>query len=330
MTDLAGMVPPPAPRTLPELARDIIRLGVGGRLPTALQYQERLDVGSGTVQKALRQLQQAGAVRLRARGHRGTFVSELDLGVLWRMAELDPLHVLFPPAGPVEGTGLAAGLCEAVAALGLRLTLGYQPGAVTRLEALQSRSADLALISSGAARDLQVITGHADEAGAASGEFTAIELGSGTYYGKDSLVVVFREHARRGTGLRVGIDPASDDHSRLTRAEFGHETGTEFVTSDFTRVPAGILEGCFDAGVWHKMDLLIPPHLAGLKTRPLHEPGARRLAEELSGAVLVAVRGSESAAVLERIDPGLVRRVQDDVVKRGPQAIATSLRVRPY
>lgn len=61
-------------------------------------------------------------------------------------------------------------------------------------------------------------------------------------------------------------------------------------------------------------------------------PPAPRTLPELarSGAVLVAVRDSESAAVLERIDPGLVRRVQDDVVKRGPQAIATSLRVRPY
>lgn len=60
-----------------QIAPDLLGRDVGERLPTALRYQESLEVGSGTVQKALRDLESVGAVRARARGHQDTGILEL-------------------------------------------------------------------------------------------------------------------------------------------------------------------------------------------------------------------------------------------------------------
>src|ERR1700690_4231516 len=94
------------------LARDILRRAVGDRLPTSMQYQELLNVGSGTVQKGLRVLESAGATELRARGHQGTFIVARHVGRLWAIAGLGPVTGAMPLPDSPEGSGLAAGLRE--------------------------------------------------------------------------------------------------------------------------------------------------------------------------------------------------------------------------
>ena len=49
------------------IAADLLGRGVGERAPTALRYQELLGVGSGTVQKALKDLEEPRQVRCRLR-----------------------------------------------------------------------------------------------------------------------------------------------------------------------------------------------------------------------------------------------------------------------
>jgi hypothetical protein len=57
--------------SLASIARDLLVRQPGDRIRTVLEYQERLDVGSGTVQARLRTLASIGAIRLRSRGHQG-------------------------------------------------------------------------------------------------------------------------------------------------------------------------------------------------------------------------------------------------------------------
>jgi hypothetical protein len=277
------------------IARDVIRLGVSGRLPTTLQYQVRLGIGSGTVQRALRELQGDGAMAAVSKGHRGTFITALDGPKLWRAAGLPPVHLLLPPYGPPESRRVARNLARQLAESGSATTVSFVRGSEARFAALQRGDADAAVMSAGAAGDLL-----------SPGEsYVALDAGPGSYYAHGSLVVVTRSDGERGETLRVGIDTTSDDHRRLTAAEF---TGrVELVETNFARLPRAVLDGVVDTGVWHSLDLLIPLAAAGLETRQLARPEALALATELSSAVVVACKDTEIGAVLGRIDLNALR-----------------------
>src|SRR5690606_39227804 len=129
----AALSQPSNQRALQAIARDLLGQQTGSRLATGSQYQERLGVGAGTVQKSLRALTASGAVELRARGHQGTYVVERDVGSLWRIAGLGSVRVLLTPPGANEHYGLAAGLRAAFQALEVPLELAYLRGARRRV-----------------------------------------------------------------------------------------------------------------------------------------------------------------------------------------------------
>ncbi len=272
------------------IARDVIRLGVSGRLPTTLQYQERLGIGSGTVQRALRELQGEGAMSVVSKGHQGTFITALDGPKLWRAAGLQPVHLLLPPYGPPESRRVARNLARQLAESGAATTVSFVRGAEARFAVLRRGDADAAVMSAGAAGDLL----------AGDDSYVALDAGPGSYYAHGSLVVVARRGAEPGATPRVGIDTSSDDHRRLTAAEFtGH---VELVETNFARLPRAVLEGAVDTGIWHSVDLLIPLDAAGLEVRQLTRPQSIALATELSNAVVVARKDTEVGAVVSRID----------------------------
>ncbi|MCA1218664.1 YhfZ family protein [Streptomyces sp. 8L] len=296
MTDRTGADP------VEVIAKDALRVGAGGRLPTTTHYQEVLGVGSGTVQKALRHLRSEGALSLVARGHQGTFVTAVDTPLLWAAARLAPVHLLLPPSAPPESLGVAHAVARAFARLGALTTVGTLRGAEPRLGALGEGHADLTLMSAGAAEDL--LPG--PPAPGATGEpprYRALTLETGTYYAPGSLVVVGRKGdpptSARASRPRVGIDPRSDDHRRLTHAQFPPGSA-RYVETDFTHVPRAVLLGEIDTGVWHTVDSLIPLDAAGLAVSPLSRPESLALADAISPAVLVAATGNIPGILLAR------------------------------
>jgi hypothetical protein len=272
------------------IARDVIRLGVSGRLPTTLQYQERLGIGSGTVQRTLRELRDEGAMSAVSKGHQGTFITAIDGPKLWRAAGLQPVHLLLPPYGPPESRRVARNLARQLAESGAAATVSFLPGAEARFAALTRGDADAAIMSAGAANDLFP----------QDGPYVALNAGPGSYYAHGSLVVVSRRGSKPGAKPRVGIDTTSDDHRRLTAAEFTGQV--ELMETNFARLPRAVIEGTIDVGIWHAVDLLIPLEAAGLEGRQLTKPEAIALATELSSAVVVACKDTEVGAVLGRID----------------------------
>ena len=186
---------------------------IGARLETTLQYQQDLGVGAGTVQKALRLVESVGAARLRQAGHRGTFIEEHDLGLLWNLADLDHVRIALTPPGALEQYGLAAGLTEEFGRVDVPISQHFARGGERRLALLAQSETDVAVVSRGAAQAFLM----------GNTEWQFFELGPHSYYSEDSLLVVSLQRARRGRGSapkRVGIDRTSRDHEQLTLAEF--------------------------------------------------------------------------------------------------------------
>lgn len=274
------------------IARDILGLGIGGRIPTTVHYQNTLGIGSGTVQKALRELKDAGAVSLVAHGHQGTFIEELDLAALWSAARLSPLHILLTPSSPPEVTSLAAAIAERLSSLGVTTTAGLMAGARARAEALLRGDADATLVSAGAAEALMATLG--------ARTFHRADFPGASYYAPGSLTMVTRS-GDDSPVRRVAIDNGSEDHARLTRAVFG-DRDVEFVPYPFTTIPRGVLLGDVDAGIWHQVDTLIPLGAVGLDIQPLTVPGDPGLIDRISGAVLLTRPSGPVAALFAEFD----------------------------
>ena len=289
-------------RTLQAVARQLLELEPGDRLPTAVELQTQLGVGSGTVQRILKSLESVKTVTLRARGHLGTYIETSDVIGLWKAAGLGAPHVALPPVGSREILGIAMALTSELERLVSLPTFGYYRGAAARIARL-AESADLTVVSSGAAAHLGLID---------DPMYLTRELAPNSYYAPGSLVVVSRGGRRSSEPLRVGIDPTSDDHERLTRAEFA-DASAEFVPTDFRRLPVAVLEGEIDTGIWHRVELLITPEQAGLEVRPIGR-ATTKLSTELSTATLVACAATPGAALLRDIDAAELVRIADLVV----------------
>jgi hypothetical protein len=260
------------------IALDAMSRGVGHSLPTSADYQSRFGVGAGTVQRALTMLQDQGALSVRARGHLGRTVSSLDVGRAWQSAGLPPVRLVVPPAGTAEIDALTDHLGAQLALHHIPHTERHERGADRRIAAVVEGVDDVAVVSRGAAAESPLLT-----AGT-----TVRTLAPGTYYARDRLVVVRRVAATSQRPRRIGIDRDSRDHSMLTNAEFPPDKGYQHVACAFTDIPAAVLRGEVDAGVWHRSYSVIPLDLAGLDAKPIRRGETLAVWERLSAAVLCA------------------------------------------
>ena len=294
------------------LARDVLCLDVGDRLPTSLQYQEQLGVGSGTVQKALRILEGSRAAGFTSRGHQGTFVARRHLGRLWAIAGLGAVTGAMPLPDSREGAGLAAGLRNEFDLLAIPLQMRYMHGSAARLEAVRKGRADFAVLSAAASVSARE--------GAGAGRWIERDLGPCSYYSEDSLGVLTRPGLRDKGGTatwRVGIDRDSYDHMHLTLAEFPPEVGRyEYKTQDYQRLPAAVAGRVIDTAVWHRITLPIPLELLGVTWRALVNPRAIDMKDAVSRAVVLArCDRREIEALLRRLDVERIRESEDEVVR---------------
>jgi hypothetical protein len=272
------------------LARDALAVGVKGTLPTNQHYLDTEGIGAGTLQRALDELRARRAVRTQSRGHLGRVVTGINVGAAWKTGQLGPLRLALPPAGPPELETLEQVVSEALSKLAIPHTPTRQRDTSPPLARLP-READLALCSAG---DLA--------AGPRPSGLLVRRLGPGTYYGPGRVVVV-RRQGEAGPPRRIALDPDSPDHAALTRAEFPEAAGHEYVTVAGAKVPAAVVLGEADAGLWHMTPSVVPLDRAGLALSPLATAEGLAAWEAVSAAILGASpKRPELKAVLPALD----------------------------
>ena len=265
-------------KALTAVCLDILQAGIGGRLTPSIQIQEKLEVGSGTVQKALQELSDNGGVVLRVKGHQGTLVLDYNPAILWRSAQLEPLRISLTPPGAQELGALSMSLRNQFRKFGLGMELDYIRGAQNRLDTLSNDLHSAALISIGAAKSRNLLNNK---------NYSILDFGPESYYQRDSLVVLSSSKILNPKKLRVALDKTSYDHETLTLNEFENKAGVEYVNCPFPEVPSAILEGRADTGIWHRVQAVISPELAGLKVSQLGSGSLGYDKTSISNAVLI-------------------------------------------
>lgn len=264
---------------LRHIAVDALSLGVGERLPKGDSYRQASAVGSGTVQQAFTILASAGALETVSRGHLGRQIVKVREDRLWRLADLDPVRLILPPRGPIEVRAMAEFAADVLGRRNIPFRMQHMRGARDRVAAVVAGDADAAVVSSGGSEELMGTPGDL--------QLGAIQHSHGTYYAPGRLLVLSRQEIPEAARCRVAIDYTSWDQARLTECEFPKHRGYEYVEIDFPRVPVEILRGAVDVGIWHEMQTLISPRLAGLEVSEPREVATHELLARSSAAVFV-------------------------------------------
>jgi hypothetical protein len=288
-----------------QLAALLLNHEADTRLPRLRDFAGELKVGNGTVQAGLQLLEEAGAVRTRARGHLGTFLVHADRAVLWRLAGLGTLLAAMPLPYSHRYEGLATGLRAAFEQAGAPFAITFMRGASTRLGALLDGKADLVVLSRFAAD--RIAEEHPVE--------LVADLGPRTYVGSHGLLL------RRGTsaqaeGLRVAVDSSSEDLRMLAARAFEGRDDVEWVEASYMQLRGLFARGRVDATVWNLDE--VRDHLGPeVEVLPLDEEITRELDSRNSRAALIGRTGETAAldAVRASLDFGLITGVQSEVLR---------------
>jgi hypothetical protein len=293
---------------LAAIARDLLTRQPGERLPTVGQYQERLGIGSGTVQSRLRTLTSIGAVTLQARGHQGTSLLELDLSKLWSVARFGSVRGILPLPEAFEPVGLAVLLRRRFQQLEIPLELLYLHGSGQRIDLVREGRAHFAVASKPAA---------VEATSTSPGRWLTLDFGPDSYHREDSMVVLLRPHLGSDDRIsKIGVDPECHDHVALTHAEFPAEEGYTYSVYSHSRLPTAVAEGIIDAAIWPRTTPVIPLAAVGIAVRPLHRHEAIAVNRALSCAVLLADADCpEVVGVLRSIELSAVRSIQEEILR---------------
>jgi DNA-binding transcriptional ArsR family regulator len=261
------------------LAEELILRERGSQVPTVAELAKKFDVGHGTVQRALRILEEMGAVRLEARGHLGTYILDRDVRRLWEVAGMAVLLGGLPvPVNP-RVRALANHLRRELSQAGVRAELAYVEGSRSRLGQVRAKRLDFAVVSRFAAerawqnqRDIVV----------------ARAFGAKTYCDPDA----FRLAYKRRKVEKIGVDWRSCEHYWRTAEAFSNSEHL-FVKIPYLEIPEALKRGEVDVALWDE-ETIWPLDREGLTLKPV-EPSP--IDEAISEACVVVL--AENRVVYE-------------------------------
>ncbi|CEI80898.1 hypothetical protein BN997_00710 [Oceanobacillus oncorhynchi] len=257
-----------------KIAKVLIELEKGEKIPRVSDYSDTLSIGRGTVQHALRLLEEMKAIKLEARGHLGTYLMWKDDDILLEIAGIAPLIGSMPLPYSRKYEGLASGIVEAFETVGKRVNLIYMRGGANRVEALRTKRCDYAVVSKMTANatlskypNLKILE----------------SLGANSYVSSHKVFLVGSEHPGVQEGMKVGVDRESLDQMQLTLAEFKGRN-VQFVDVNYMQLFDKLQAKEIDATIWNVDEKKM---IQTFKSISLQSPEARKMSKDTSEAVII-------------------------------------------
>lgn len=283
-----------------EIARLLLGLEIGSRLPRARDLAQTIGCGNGTVQAGLQLLEQSGAIQTTSHGSLGTCLDGVRRDLLWELGGLGTLTLAMPLPYSRRYEGIATGLREVFGQLRIPFSLVFMRGASDRSAALLEGRVDIAVMSGLAFENLE-----ADEP-----LHAALDLGPQTYVGSHGVILT-QGRAITDSGLRVAVDNTSIDQVHLVDIAFKGRRDIVRVELSYTQLGQALADGTVDATVWNLDE--VRQHIKHPVTiLPLDEANH----QSNTHAMLVVTEESRRVpdALVKEIDPRIIRQVLDDVL----------------
>jgi DNA-binding transcriptional ArsR family regulator len=279
------------------LARALLVEHPGSRLPTVSEFAQELGTGVGTVQRALKMLEEGGSIRLEPRGRLGTFLADMDRPKLWETSGTGLLLGLMPLPYTRRYEGLATGLRASVEELGVPFSLAFMSGAETRIKAL--KPGNFSVVSKLAAKRMKRRRSAIRE---------IVDFGPDTFVEGHSLVWATKAKRKHP---RVGIDLESPDQVEFAEREFGDDA--ELIDIPYLQVVDQLRAGAFDVAIWARDAL---QDIGDLEVTEFTSEAARAVIPLNTTAVMVAPSSDSltSALVENELDVEQIVRIQREVI----------------
>jgi hypothetical protein len=286
------------------LAREFLSLKAGDKIETIGEYAEVFDLGRGTIQTALKYLEDNGAILLDARGHLGTFIVKLDYKILWKLGGYSIISGVMPLPYSRRYEGLATGLYKVFEAENIPFNMAYLQGSERRIAALQNGKYDFAIMSMLAAN-------HNIEAG----KDIKVTVDFGPNTNVSSHCVIFSDPSRSQIedGMKVALDSTSIDHCLLTKHECQSKK-VEYVGTAYNQIIFNLIHQKIDAAVWN-LDEIQDRNL-NLKYYPLqNQTGIPDTDNTRAVLVVPKDKGTIQKIIQRFVDSEKVCQIQQAVLK---------------
>jgi hypothetical protein len=284
------------------IARALLEVEPGSRVPTVRDLAGRHGASVGATQEALARFEGEGAVSVDRRGRLGATLVRRSLGQLWAAAEGAPLIIALPLPSTRRIEGLATAVKALLAEAGVEAFLVFSRGSRHRMLELRQQRCHAIVMSVLAAREL-----------CGPEEATVLELPPRSFV-KEHRVYFADGNGAAETPPRVVMDRDSLDFQLLTELEF-RESGATYVPATYMQFPRLIAERRADAVIWdvEEAESRMPSFVRDrtLSTRVLDQIGDTDLR-----AAFVARRSDDPVrrVLTACLDPNAVMRVHEEVV----------------
>lgn len=222
------------------LAREFTILKEGQRIETVADYAEKLGLGRGTIQTALRYLEKIEAIRFEVRGHLGTFIAKTDYKKLWEISGLGSITGVMPLPYSKRYEGLATGFYKAFEKANIQFNMAYMRGGYKRQEALLQGKYDFAIMSKLAAnfmmescKDIEIV----------------LDIGKYSFVKGQRILFANPQDTEIRDGMNVAIDSSSIDISILTRSECEGKD-VKYVELTYNQILKSLQDKKIDAAIW--------------------------------------------------------------------------------
>ena len=132
---------------LQKVAEELLFVDVNERIPKIGELAEKYQVGRGTIQTALKNLESMSCIKLDSRGHLGTYLRTKDVTCLLKYAGTSRITGVMPLPYSKKYEGLASGFNSEFEKLDVNLNIAFMRGAKLRLEGAKEGRYDFALVS---------------------------------------------------------------------------------------------------------------------------------------------------------------------------------------
>src|SRR5699024_903760 len=229
-----------------QIANEVYQLKKGERVPSISDFQQRFFLSRGTVQNALNFLKKEQGIKLKSKGHMGTYIEEIDYSILQKYIISNQISGTMPLPYSKTYEGLATGLVLSFLEEEIKLNIAYIRGSEERIHMIERSIFDFAVVSRFAAEDM-VKAGKEIE--------IVISFKEHSYLSRHVLLFQSGIDSELRDGLRVGIDYDSFDHTFLTN-QIMKNYDIEFIDLPGSQLVHSIREAQIDVAVWNYDEII--------------------------------------------------------------------------
>lgn len=284
------------------IAVDFLGKQVDDKTDTIAELTEKLGVARGTVQKAIKILEESGAVSLEARGQLGTIIKKIDYNKLIKYTGLNSIVGVMPLPYSDKYEGLATGICKTLNQTDINANLAFMSGSEQRIKALLDERYDFCVLSLKAA--LYYLESRYPVE-------IAVTMNPHTYV-EEHRLIVRKDFSEIFDGMKIGIDTSSFDQVSMTNQYF-NERKVEMVPLKYSHIIDNIKNKTIDGTIWSYVPSLVDDKF--LKAVKIFND-----AEQINNtATAIVTRSGATAAknfIKKYFDKQLVEKIQQQVVNK--------------